>query len=186
VLVSADLRRPGLSQVFAPSEHADLSTVLLGERSLEHAITPVPDLDGLFTLGTRAADGNPTELLAGPLMRDILADLSQRFDLVLIDSPPVLPVADAIILSGYVDAVLLVTAAGQTRRAELRRTAQKLSQGGAPVVGAVLNKASSQGEYGYYDSYQPYVLPGAGTARHGRSRENGVPQPSGQQGRHGR
>jgi hypothetical protein len=47
-------------------------------------------------------------------------------------------------------------------------------------VGAVLNKATGQGEYGSYDSYQPYVMPGASTARHWRSRENGLPQPSGQ------
>jgi succinoglycan biosynthesis transport protein ExoP len=180
VLVSGDLRRPGLSNVFAPSEHGDLSSVLRGEQPLDRAVTPVPDLEGLYTLGARAADGNPTELLASPRMRHIVTELSQRFDLVLIDSPPVLPVADAIILSGYVDAVLLVTAAGQTRRAELRRTSQKLAQGGAPIVGAVLNKATGQGEYGSYDSYQPYVMPGASTARHWRSRENGLPQPSGQ------
>lgn len=187
VLVSGDLRRPGLSQIFAPSEHADLFSVLLGQQALEAAVTPVPGLDGLFTLGTRAADGNPTELLAGPAMRDMLADLSRRFDLVLIDSPPVLPVADAIILSGYVDAVLLVAAAGQTRRAELRRTSQKLAQGGAPVVGAVLNKAGAQGEYGYYDgAYQPYVLPGTVAARRFKATENGLPQPSGQQSQHGR
>jgi Mrp family chromosome partitioning ATPase len=97
-------------------------------------------------------------------MRAVIAELTRSFDLVLIDSPPVLPVADAIILSGYVDGVLVVTAASQTRRAELRRTAQKLAQGGAPVVGAVLNKSSSQGEYGYYDTYRPYVLP-AGSRR---------------------
>ncbi len=68
----------------------------------------------------------------------------------------------------------------------MRRTAQKLAQGGAPVVGAVLNKAGAQGEYGYYDSYQPYVLPASGGARHGRNRENGMAESSGQPGRRGR
>ncbi len=93
-------------------------------------------------------------------MRAVVGELSQRFDLVLIDSPPVLPVADALILSSYADAVLLVVAAGETRRGELRRTMEKLAQAGAPVVGAVLNKASAQQGYGYYGGYQPYVLPG--------------------------
>jgi Mrp family chromosome partitioning ATPase len=107
---------------------------------------------------------------------------------VLIDSPPVLPVADAIILSSYVDAVLVVVAAGQTRRAELRRTAGKLAQASAPVVGTVLNKATAKDEYGYYGGYQPYVLPtdGAGVPRSGREKQNGFHQPSRQPERHGR
>jgi succinoglycan biosynthesis transport protein ExoP len=192
VLVSCDLRRPGLSQVFAPGEHAELSSVLLDEQPLEKALAPVPGVDGLWTLGTRAADGNPTELLAGQRMRAVFAELSKRFDLVLIDSPPVLPVADAMILSGYADAVLLIVAAGQTRRAELRRTMGKLAQAGAPVVGAVLNKAAAQDEYSYYGGYRPYTLAaGAATrdskaSRNGRGNQNGSHLPTGQPGRHGR
>ncbi len=192
VLLSCDLRRPGLSQVFAPGEHAELSSVLLDEQPLEKALTQVPGVEGLWTLGTRAANGNPTELLAGPRMRAVVAELSKRFDLVLIDSPPVLPVADAMILSSYVDGVLLVVAAGQTRRAELRHTVDKLAQAGAPVVGAVLNKAAGQDEYGYYGGYLPYTLaPGAATgdsatSRNGRGNQNGFRLPSGQPGRHGR
>ena len=162
VLVSCDLRRPGLSQFFAPSGHAELSSVLAGDARLDEAVTPVPDVQGLWTLGTRGILGNPTELLSSQQMRSVLTELAQGFDIVLIDSPPVLPVADAMILSGYADGVLLVVATGQTRRAELRRTREKLSQAGAAVVGAVLNKASEQDEYGYYGGYQPYVLPKGG------------------------
>jgi len=147
VLVSCDLRRPGLSQIFAPGEQAELTDVLLGEQPLEAALTPVPGVTGLCALGTRAASGNPTELLAGQRMRAVVAELGQRFDLVL-----------ALILSGYVDAVLVVVAARQTRRADLRRTMGKLAQAGAPVVGAVLNKAAPQDEYGYYGGYRPYTL----------------------------
>jgi Mrp family chromosome partitioning ATPase len=123
-------------------------------------------------------------------MRTVVAELSQRFDLVLIDSPPVLPVADAMILSSYVDGVLIVVSAGQTRRGELRRTAEKLAQAGGPVVGTVLNKAAAHEEYGYYGSYEPYVLPGnnagvdGAAARNGRGRQNGTPLPSGQPGWH--
>jgi len=192
VLVSCDLRRPGLSQIFAPGEQAELSSVLLEEQPLEEALTPVPGVDGLWTLGTRTAQGNPTELLASRRMRAVVAELSQRFDLVLIDSPPVLPVADAMILSGYVDGVLLVVAAGQTRRAELRRTVDKLGQAGAPVVGAVLNKAAGQDEYGYYGGYPAYTLPADSTAaegkaaRNGRGSQNGSHLPTGRPGRHGR
>jgi succinoglycan biosynthesis transport protein ExoP len=192
VLVSCDLRRPGLSHVFAPGEQAELSTVLRGEQPLEHALAPVPGVDDLWTVGTRAAGANATELLASKRMRAVLAELSERFDLVLIDSPPVLPVADAMILSGCVDAVLLVIAAGQTRRGELRRTMDKLAQSGAPVVGAVLNKAAAQAEYGYYTGYPAYTLAegaangGRKAPRSGRGNASGSRLPAGRPGRHGR
>jgi capsular exopolysaccharide synthesis family protein len=159
VLVSCDLRRPGLSQFSVPAEHAELTSVLNGDLPLERAVVPVPNVEGLWTLGTRGGVANPTELLSGQRMKLILAELAQRFEVVLIDSPPVLPVADAMILSGYADGVVLVVSAGQTRRAELRRTREKLGRAGARVVGAVLNKATQQAEYGYYGGYQPYVLP---------------------------
>jgi polysaccharide biosynthesis transport protein len=192
VLVSCDLRRPGLGQFFAPAGHAELSSVLTGQQPLDRALSPVPSVDGLWTLGSREVAANPTELLGGNRMRSLVDDLAKRFDIVLIDSPPVLPVADALILSGYADAVLLVVAAGTTRRAELRRAAEKLAQASAPVVGAVLNKATAQDGYGYYGGYQPYVPPqdwspdGATTAHNGHSKQNGSPLPSGQPGRHGR
>jgi len=158
VLVSCDLRRPGFGRFFAPDGHAELSSVLVGERTLKSALTPVAGTEGLWLLGTRSVTANPTELLGSARMRAVMTELAEHFDVVLIDSPPVLPVADALILSGYADAVLLVTAAGQTRRVELRRTTEKLAQAGAPVVGVVLNKASAQGDYGYYGGYQPFVV----------------------------
>jgi capsular exopolysaccharide synthesis family protein len=190
VLVSCDLRRPGLSQFFEPGEDAELSSVLMGKQPLERAVAPVPGVEGLWTLGTRSVAANPTELLSGQRMRSVVAALAERFDIVLIDSPPVLPVADAMILSGYADAVLLVVAAGQTKRAELRRTVEKLAQANAPVVGAVLNKSAAQDGYGYYGTYQPYVLSadaslgGSRTPQNGNGRQNGSPMSSGQPGRH--
>jgi succinoglycan biosynthesis transport protein ExoP len=159
VLVSCDLRRPGFGQFFPPDQRAELSTVLAGDESLESALTSVRGAEGLWVLGTRSVAANPTELLGSLRMRSVVAELTRRFDIVLIDSPPVLPVADAVILSGYADAVLLVAAAGKTRRAELRRTKEKLARASAPVVGVVLNKASAQGDYGYYGGYEPFVLP---------------------------
>jgi tyrosine-protein kinase len=187
VVVSSDLRRPGFSQFLAPGGHAELSSVLADEQPLDQAVAPVPGVTGLWVLGARAVVENPTELLASQRMRTVLAELSQRFDLVLIDSPPVLPVADAMILSSYADGVLLVVASGQTRRGELRRTIDKLAQAGAPVVGCVLNKASAQQGYGDHSGYRLYGVPGngaadSGLAGHGRGKQNGAPLPSGQPG----
>jgi polysaccharide biosynthesis transport protein len=159
VLVSSDLRRPGLNQFFAPGERAGLSSVLTGEQPLEQALVPAPGIDRLWTLGAGRGVANPTELLADQRMQAVIGELAQRFDVVLIDSPPVLPVADALILSGCVDGVLLVVAAGQTRRADLRRTTEKLAHAGTPVVGVVLNKSTAQDGYGYYSGYQSYGPP---------------------------
>jgi succinoglycan biosynthesis transport protein ExoP len=196
VLVPCDLRRPGLGQFHAPTGHAELSSVLTGQQPLDRALSPVPGVDGLWALGTREVVENPTELLGGARMRPLVDELATRFDIVLIDSPPVLPVADALILSGYADAVLLVVAAGHTRRGELRRATEKLAQASAPVVGVVLNKATAQHGYGYgygYGGYgySPYVplqggSDGAKTTQNGSGKQNGSRLPSGQPGRHGR
>jgi capsular exopolysaccharide synthesis family protein len=165
VLVSCDLRRPGFGQFFPPGTQAELPSVLAGDESLKSAVAPVPGVDGLWMLDTRSIVANPTELLGSQRMRAVIAALAEAFDVVLIDSPPVLPVADALILSGYCDGVLLVTSAGQTRRAELRRATGKLAQASAPLVGLVLNKASAQGDYGDYGGYQPFVVPTKTSAR---------------------
>lgn len=164
VLVSCDLRRPRLSQSSTPANAPELSAVLAGELSLDQALTPVADVEGLWSLSTRAVVPNPTEMLGSQHARELFRELAQRFDLVLIDSPPVLPVADAMILTTYADGVLLVVASAQTRRAELQRTTEKLAQGNAPVVGLVLNKVGTYGGYGRYGTYGRYGGYGYGYA----------------------
>jgi receptor protein-tyrosine kinase len=176
VVVSSDLRRPRPAAPPEADALAELPAVLTGRRSLDEALVPVPEIEGLWTLSTWSVTPNPTELLSGIRMREVIAELTQRFDVVLIDSPPVLPVADAMILSAYADAVLLVVAAGQTRRADLQRTAEKLAQASAPVVGTVLNKATAQDGYGGYGSGKyGYSYKADGRARHTRV----LPPPSG-------
>jgi polysaccharide biosynthesis transport protein len=198
VLVSCDLRRPRLSDLSGPENAPELSSVLTGGASLGQALAPVAGVEGLWELSTRSVVPNPTEMLSGPRARDLFRELAERFDLVLIDSPPVLPVADAMILTSYADGVLLVVASGQSRRAELQRTAEKLGQANAPVVGVVLNKVATYGGYGGYGRYGRYgygnysysysyspsaPMPGG----NGRSAQNGFPPvSSGTTGRHKR
>ena len=163
-LVSCDLRRPRLGQFFDVEERSGLTTVLLGERTLEQALQPVAGYGCLWVLGAGPVPPNPAELLSGPKAGEVFAALQENFDLVLVDSPPVLPVTDAMVLSKYVDGTLLVVAAGQTRRTELQRTAERFAQAKAPVVGLVLNEVTKQsgyaGGYGYgygygYGTYKP-------------------------------
>ena len=158
VLLSGDLRRPRIGDFFGLDEQAGLTSVLLGQLTLEQALLSVPGFGRLTLLPSGPVPPNPAELLNSAQAQEIFARLRHNFDLVLIDSPPVLPVTDAAILARHADATLLVAAAGQTRRADLRRAAEKLDQVNAKILGIVLNKVSRQTErsYGYTNSYKPY------------------------------
>ncbi|MGH3217628.1 MAG: polysaccharide biosynthesis tyrosine autokinase [Streptosporangiaceae bacterium] len=158
VLVSGDLRRPRLGDFFGLDEQAGLTSVLLGQLTLEETLLPVPGFGRLTLLPSGPVPPNPAELLNSAQAQEIFARLRHHFDLVLIDSPPVLPVTDAAVLARHADATLLLAAAGQTRRADLHRAAEKLNQVNAQILGIVLNKVSRQTErsYGYTYSYKPY------------------------------
>ncbi len=160
VLVSCDLRRPRIGEFFGVDEQQGLTSVLAGERTVEEALLPVPGFDRLSLLPAGPVPPNPAELLNGARARDVFTRLRDNFDLVLIDSPPVLPVTDAAILSQHADATLLLAAAGQTRRSDLHRAAEKLDQVGAKILGIVLNKVTRQTGryygYGYGYTYEPY------------------------------
>jgi len=160
VLVSCDLRRPRLGQFFEIGEQTGLTTVLLGQQTLEEALLQVPGYDCLWVLGAGPVPPNPAELLDGPQAREIFTALRENYDLVLVDSPPALPVTDALVLSKYADGTLLVVAAGQTKRAELQRAAERFAQANSPIMGIVLNEVTMQSGYGSgygygYRSYAP-------------------------------
>jgi polysaccharide biosynthesis transport protein len=156
VLVSGDLRRPRIGDFFGLDEQVGLTNVLLGQRALEETLVPVPGFGRLTLLPAGSVPPNPAELLN--VAQEIFARLRHHFDLVLIDSPPVLPITDAAILARHADVTLVLAAAGQTRRADLRRAVEKLNQVNATILGIVLNKVTRQTErnYGYTYSYKPY------------------------------
>jgi polysaccharide biosynthesis transport protein len=155
VLVSCDLRRPRIGAFFGLDEQAGLTGVLLDQRTLEETILPVPGFDRLSLLPAGSVPSNPAELLDSARARDIFTRLRDQYDLVLIDSPPVLPVTDAAILSRHADATLMLAAAGQTRRSDLHRAVEKLDQVGVTILGTVLNKVTRQTGryYGYGYGY---------------------------------
>jgi capsular exopolysaccharide synthesis family protein len=122
-------------------------------------LVPVPGVDRLSLLPAGPVPPNPAELLNSASAQKIFARLRDEFDLVLIDSPPVLPVTDAAILSQHADATLMLAAAGQTRRGDLHRAVEKLDQVGATILGVVLNKVTKHTGrnygYGYSYTYKP-------------------------------
>jgi succinoglycan biosynthesis transport protein ExoP len=155
LMVSCDLRKPRLGQFFGIDEQAGLTTAILGEDSIDNLVQAAPGTDNLWLLPSGPTPPNPAELLNGARVKEIFARLRDAFDLVLIDSPPILPVTDAVVLSKDVDATLLVVAAYRSRSGDVQRAAEKLAQVDARVVGVVLNEATRQGgRYGgYYGGY---------------------------------
>jgi capsular exopolysaccharide synthesis family protein len=155
VLVCCDLRRPRIHDFFGLSNAQGLTSVLLGEVPLRRALQPT-STERLFVLASGALPPNPSELLASKRVSDVLDELRGEGYLVLIDSPPVLPVTDAMVLSKRVDATLLVCVAGQTTRKEVGRAVELLNQVGAPLVGSVLNGVTQEVGYSYrYEYYRP-------------------------------
>jgi polysaccharide biosynthesis transport protein len=155
LLVDADMRRPRVHKVFGIRTEAGLSSLILGEGSLDAVVvrTDVPNLD-VVPCGT--VPPNPAELLHTAGFANLLMEMSRRYDRVVIDSPPAGVVADAIVISTHVDGTLLVLKAGQTSRGAAERTARNLADVKARVFGAVLNDVDLEdrryGQYAYYQS----------------------------------
>jgi capsular exopolysaccharide synthesis family protein len=167
VVVGCDLRRPRIGGFLGRGETPGFTTVLMGQEDLKKALQPVINTPGLALLGTGPIPPNPAELLGSEKAAEIFRLLATGFDTVLIDSPPLLAVADAQVLSAYADAVLLVVAAGQTTEGEVARASELLTQANARPTGIVLNKivrrsgsGSEYGHgYGYKYRYTPHQVP---------------------------
>ncbi len=153
VIVCCDMRRPRIHEFFGMSNEVGFTSVLLGKVGVTAALQEAPDQDRLYVLPSGPLPPNPSELLTSRRTVEVLTSLQAEADIVLIDSPPVLPVTDALVLSGRVDATLLVCVAGATTRGEVSRTVELLNQVEAPLVGAVLNGVDPEGSYSYGYAY---------------------------------
>jgi receptor protein-tyrosine kinase len=154
ILVDLDLRRPRLHDVFHIDNQVGFTSVLLGQASLDRSlVSMLTGNDLLSVLPSGPIPPNPSELLSSPRVAKLFAELRERADLVLLDTPPVLPVTDSLIVSRSADAVVLVTAVGTTSRRELARANELLRQVGAPLAGTVLNRADDMELYGYGYGY---------------------------------
>jgi Mrp family chromosome partitioning ATPase len=178
LLVDCDIRRPKLHGLFKMSRAPGLLDLLTPAHSSPqvgvrtsgfeddshasdltdplNAVLRPTQIRGLTLLTCGTMPSNPTNLLSGVRMRVLLQELVQRFDIVILDTPPVLATADARILGSLSDGVLLVVRAGQTERLAAQRAQNQLNQAGARVLGVVLNdpggEISSEGDY-----YYPYA-----------------------------
>ena len=157
LLVDCDLRRPRLHRIFNAERDPGLTDLLLGRADVAEVVQPTA-VDRLSLLARGRFEESAIEMLGGARMQSFLEASSDHYDLVILDTAPVLVAADTPTLSAYVDAVLLVVRAGKTERNEGRQALRQLSAVGANVIGAVLNDPDSTadryGEY-YYREYYP-------------------------------
>jgi capsular exopolysaccharide synthesis family protein len=151
LLIDADLRRPSLHRLFGISDTPGLSDVLMGGAALDEALVTMPD-HRLTLLPAGLLPTHPAELLGSAPMRRVLDTLRTRFDRILIDMPPVAPLADVAIASPLADGVLMIVRAGVTPKPAIERALSGIDQ--AKVLGLVLNDAGeSNAAYGYGGGY---------------------------------
>jgi succinoglycan biosynthesis transport protein ExoP len=159
VLVDADLRKPGVGRVLSlgDGQFAGLSSYLAGVSSLDLVTVRHPAVDNLSAIPTGPLPPNPADLLSSHRMADAIAELRKRFKFVVIDTPPVMAVTDAVILSVQSDGVLIVVRSGETPKVAFTRTRDLLASVKCRVLGVVLNAVdSSAPDYYYSYRYYPY------------------------------
>ncbi len=167
VLVDGDLRRPRVGEYLAFHSRTGLTSVLIGTVGLDQA-TVESKHKLLRILPAGPPPPNPSELLASARMADLIATLRQQADIVVIDSPPLLPVSDAAILARLSDGAILVAHHGHSRREQLARAVEQLRAVDARLLGCILNRVPNRGPdadpylaYGYYSPAGPVSqLPG--------------------------
>ena len=151
-VVDADLRRGKVGRVFGLEQAVGLSGVVTGQVTLDDALQEWEP--GLLVLPRGAAPPNPTEIVGSVAMTRVLAELGRRVDVVLVDAPPVLPVADALVLSALTDGVVVVVRDGETVRPALTETRRRLEGVDARVAGLVYNGITrTSGGYAYSYRY---------------------------------
>lgn len=149
LLVDADLRRPTIARLLRLEGAAGLTTVLLGQASVADVVQDW-GRSGLQVLPSGPVPPNPAELLGSPAMGRLLDRLRGSYDFVVVDTPPLLPVADAAVLSRFTDGAVLVANARLTRRHSLLESLSNLDRVGATVLGVVLNAVQRDEEtYSY-------------------------------------
>jgi len=153
-IVDCDLRRPRLHRIFDRAGEAGVTNVIVGDATVDEVAKPTM-IQNLWSVPAGPTPPNPADLLHSDRFKKFLSDLSDRFDRVVIDSPPVVPVTDSAIISTLVDGTVFVVRAFATSRHMSRQGLRTLRDVDSPVVGVVLNAVNlSRREYNY--SYQYY------------------------------
>ncbi|WP_104117838.1 polysaccharide biosynthesis tyrosine autokinase [Arthrobacter sp. B1805] len=156
VLVDADLRRPRVDEYLGLERNAGLTTALIGRADLEDLLQPW-GTDELYVLTAGQIPPNPSELLGSEAMKELITRLERKFDAVIIDAPPLLPVTDAAVLAQQVGGVVLVVGSSKVKLPDLQKSLGNLEMVGADLLGVVINLLPSKGPDAYAYSYYSYA-----------------------------
>ncbi|HEX3437763.1 MAG TPA: polysaccharide biosynthesis tyrosine autokinase [Pseudacidobacterium sp.] len=153
LLLDADMRRPSIHLAFGLKDKLGLSNILVGSATISDVLqcTVQPNL---FVIPAGPVPPHPSELLSSSSMQDLLLKLREEFDHIIVDSPPIISVTDAVLLSAQMDTVLLVIRSGQTTAAHVRRARNLLQSANAGVLGLVVNAADLGSPDYYYYHYE--------------------------------
>lgn len=155
LVIDADMRKGTLHKLLGVSHHEGLSDVLGGKLTAEAVIKPLPALENMHYMVRGDIPPNPAELLMHPRFKQVLDALAEQYDLVIVDTPPILAVTDAALVATHAGSSLLVTRFGVNQAKEIQLALQRFEQNGVQVKGAIFNavekRATGYYSYGYYE-----------------------------------
>ncbi|WP_018757561.1 CpsD/CapB family tyrosine-protein kinase [Paenibacillus terrigena] len=151
LIMDADLRKASLHRIFSMANKVGLSNVLVNQYHASDVIRTT-GVDNLSILTSGSIPPNPAELLTSPNFMEMIDELKNSFDIILIDTPPILTVSDGLIVTTLCDGVVFVIQAGKAKRHLIKKSKEKLDYAKAPLLGVVLNnKKLNKSESQYYD-----------------------------------
>jgi capsular exopolysaccharide synthesis family protein len=152
LIIDADLRRGRCGKMFGRGAGPGLTEFLIGVLPAEQVITPTA-INRLFLMPAGTLPPNSTELVGSQRMRDLLDQMTKIYDFVVVDSPPVIPVSDALVLSKMVDGVVLVIDSRRTPKSQVKAAQARLRYARAKIFGFVLNRMSPSSLHYHYHYY---------------------------------
>ena len=158
LVIDCDLRKPSIHENFLLSNEKGLTDILVGKSDLKSVTKKIEDSLFLITAGT--IPPNPAEILGSKEMEDLIKELSINFDYIILDTPPILPVSDTLLLASKADATLIVVKARKTKEKMVKESYERLVEVKANVIGTILNESDKSLDNKYYVNYGEVKIKG--------------------------
>lgn len=157
LLMDCDLRKSRVHHLLGIGQSPGITDYMVDSKSLESVVQPIDEIPGFHILTSGSHPPNPVDMLESNKMKKLLSWAKSKYDVIIIDSPPVLSVTDASVLSKQVDGVVMVVGAYVTKKEELKRAKKILEMVNANILGAIMTKAEVKNKkyYAYYGDEKP-------------------------------